>query len=208
MTEEALNRIGILLNFAAGFLLAPQLIGLDRIKKAERWAESTAANAHGTAGQRVASRQERERRSAGAYAGFPEFDSPLSFRDIAGLAMGVALFVALGWGAVRILHDDLGFPVWLALVAAVFAGWAVVACILAVILRLVVIPLVWPVMLVFVLYRVRPTVSYQAARATGFSAGWIVRKLEGDDRLLGLLTGVGVICFVVGNALQFLATFR
>jgi hypothetical protein len=35
LTEDILNRVGIALNFAAGFLLAPGLIGLARIRRAE-----------------------------------------------------------------------------------------------------------------------------------------------------------------------------
>ena len=31
-----LNRVGIILNFLAGFLLAPELIGIERIKKYEK----------------------------------------------------------------------------------------------------------------------------------------------------------------------------
>jgi hypothetical protein len=40
---EWLNRIGIILNFVAGFLLAPELIGLDRIRRFETRLEKTAA---------------------------------------------------------------------------------------------------------------------------------------------------------------------
>ena len=35
MDEDTLNRVGILLNFAAGFLLSPGLLGVDRIRRLE-----------------------------------------------------------------------------------------------------------------------------------------------------------------------------
>jgi hypothetical protein len=37
VNEDILNRAGIVLNFAAGLLLAPQVIGLDNIRRAEQW---------------------------------------------------------------------------------------------------------------------------------------------------------------------------
>jgi hypothetical protein len=45
--EDTLNRVGILLNFAAGFLLSPGLLGVDRIRRLEaaleRWGQQVAA---------------------------------------------------------------------------------------------------------------------------------------------------------------------
>jgi hypothetical protein len=44
--EDTLNRVGILLNFAAGFLLSPGLLGVDRIRRVEaaleRWSQLVA----------------------------------------------------------------------------------------------------------------------------------------------------------------------
>jgi hypothetical protein len=44
VTAEVLNRVGVVLTFLAGFLLAPQLIGLDRIRRVESWAERRAGS--------------------------------------------------------------------------------------------------------------------------------------------------------------------
>jgi hypothetical protein len=40
MDHEWLNRLGIVLNFLAGFLLAPELIGLHRLSRFEEWLET------------------------------------------------------------------------------------------------------------------------------------------------------------------------
>lgn len=36
----------------------------------------------------------------------------------------------------------------------------------------------------------------------------VVRKLEGDDRLLSVFTTLGIVAFTTGNAFQFAATFH
>jgi hypothetical protein len=41
--QEWTNRLGIILNFAAGFLIAPELLGLERLRKAETSIETIAA---------------------------------------------------------------------------------------------------------------------------------------------------------------------
>jgi len=39
--ETWLNRLGIILNFLAGFMLAPELIGIERLKKIELFLKNT-----------------------------------------------------------------------------------------------------------------------------------------------------------------------
>lgn len=43
--EDALNQFGIILNVVAGFLLSPQLIGLERIRSMQEYAERVSAMA-------------------------------------------------------------------------------------------------------------------------------------------------------------------
>jgi hypothetical protein len=38
-----LNRIGIILNFLAGFMLAPELLGIERLRRLEEWSAAQAA---------------------------------------------------------------------------------------------------------------------------------------------------------------------
>src|SRR5438552_568713 len=39
-----LNRVGIILNFVAGFLVAPELLGIKRVEAVEEWLKQTARN--------------------------------------------------------------------------------------------------------------------------------------------------------------------
>src|SRR6478672_7188862 len=40
MNPDWVNRTGIILNFFAGFMLAPELIGVDRLIRFEKWLET------------------------------------------------------------------------------------------------------------------------------------------------------------------------
>ena len=62
ITENILNRVGIVLNIVGGLLLAPQLIGLPRIRRAEESAERTIQRIHDSANLRV---QDFERKPKG-----------------------------------------------------------------------------------------------------------------------------------------------
>jgi hypothetical protein len=41
MGGDGVNRIGIILNFCAGFLLAPELIGIERLQRFEKCLEES-----------------------------------------------------------------------------------------------------------------------------------------------------------------------
>ena len=53
LSEDILNRIGIVMNFLAGFFLAPELLGLDRIRRVADWAERSTRRLHAAAEENV-----------------------------------------------------------------------------------------------------------------------------------------------------------
>src|SRR4051794_5067356 len=46
LSGQSLSRVGILLNFIAGILLTPSIIGLDRLRRLEEWAETKLQGLH------------------------------------------------------------------------------------------------------------------------------------------------------------------
>ena len=223
MTEEALTRIGISLSFIAGFLLVPELLGLDRIARAERWAQDRAARAHAGAGRRIADDHARKVSFIGGYAGPPEFNTALSLGEVAALGAWSVVCAMVGWSLIGVLEDQDGLAFWLSLLAAPLAAWLVVAFAMLWVRWLAdrfrpvrsriglqwlaISSALWPPLVLLQLLHLPVTISYYAARLTAAVAHSIMRVLEGNDRLIGLVTAVGVLLFVLGNAIQFLATF-
>jgi hypothetical protein len=246
--ENTLNRLGILLNFIAGFLLAPQLIGLRRIQAAEEWLEEHAAELI----QRGATRRSRfvgfldksrfeldddeddtrydYDESIGPDPGGPpiSFDIFRPFRKIQLLPRSPLDF--LMWGIVTLVSFGTDTALWLGAVvlthrrlstipAAVAAAVALLVVIsLAALLAakyrslrflffFVALTLIWPASLTMMLVALPVIALYWSTRPVTVAASWLTLRLGGNDRLLGALTAVGVLCFTIGNALQFAATY-
>jgi hypothetical protein len=56
-------------------------------------------------------------------------------------------------------------------------------------------------------HRYEPMAS-RIIRIVEWTTSTVLASLEGDDRLLGWLTALGIVVFIIGNALQFAATFH
>jgi hypothetical protein len=233
MTSVLLDRVGIVLTFIAGFLLAPQLIGLDRIRRVERWAERGSAEVNATAHRQAtalrntwASRAKRE--STPAWDGADILEGPDSPASALGfMAVGLAGLIPVA-GAVALLDwllDIDGLSSWWSLAVAIGLVCVLPAVVAAIIehssltdsrLGRIVWPLAWVgfslrlvwLMLAFSLFGLAEQGLYLAARVAGAAASALLHALSGDDRLLGGLTTLGVLTFIAGSACQFSATFQ
>ncbi|MDI1464315.1 hypothetical protein QEZ54_25415 [Catellatospora sp. KI3] len=205
MTAVVLNRVGILLNFVAGFLLAPQLIGLDRIRRVEQRIERISMA-----------------RLEGALNRRGTFDGSI-FGWTVWILITVSMAIPI---ALIFLVTQFGVPWWLGALAyaaifipsalwminysvkqirrwtamsfqrkEIFGGRKIPFLVLLGIFALV----AWPLVLIWL--SLLPT-----RIAFKFYSG-ISSVLDGDDRAVSLLTFLGVIAFIAGNVLQFAATY-
>ena len=172
MIEDELNRIGILLNFFAGFLLSPALLGLERLRHIEKWTERKLSNF-------------RDRLSV---LGLKADKSKWAPERAKGLRpLFVFAFLALMFWA-----GTVGIGV------IFFANPPST-------------PIAFTVKLVF--FGVPCAFLLMLAASSTFAALFevadqVVASLEGDNRLASLLTVLGIIFFIFGNALQLWATFH
>jgi hypothetical protein len=240
MENLLLNRIGIILNFAAGFMLAPELIGLERIARAEIWLEKQSELWKGLVDRRYKTILPI------AYVEVRDFDVKT------GCLLPVFSFVvtALLWGFVIGPNIKLATKITLIsfvgiflVVSAFLTGIAEVtqndkykvknifAIILFVILYrtsslhfaseiypylygrefvigmgasipyMVVNTLLnWSVLSLYLMIAYIPKVFYNV-----FS--FIRKTLEGDERLKSIVVSTGIVIYILGNLLQFIATF-
>ncbi len=164
MDDVAFNRLGILLSFVASFLIAPELIGLERFQRLEDWLESQ--------GSRLASVLEQVRQR-------------VDNEDILVIGSGLAWIAAIAFGVSAWLSANHVGPreIWVVGVAAlgligvggvVVFGWFFAF-----------------IGLTLFMYLVRR----------------LIRSLSGDDRLAARAVTAGIVCFVLGNLFQLVATF-
>jgi len=207
-----LNRVGIILNFLAGFLLAPELIGIDRINKAEVSLENYIKRLEA----RILSTLEK--------IGFKTKDKKDEFLAVLifgsaviamfliiywlsskyGILQGIATFLgalaftilALTWFYRKMFTENKGkstkkFTAIIYGGIAVFAAfWLGIFFILQGFLKLIIQTPVYGILIL-------------AKSVLRF----ISNKLAGNDRLRSMMVTLGILLFIIGNLLQLWATF-
>jgi hypothetical protein len=153
-----MNKVGLLLNFAAGFLLAPQLIGAERLQRVERRLERILRTLTWIVVW-------LRRRLRGKPQGFVAVAGLLS-----ALAGALAQLETLG-PQYRDAAAVFSVPFYVVLVTGI--GFILAELLLPIVQRVV---------------------------------GRLARSLDGGDRLTSYMVGLGIVAFVVGNAMQFFAT--
>lgn len=160
-----LNRLGIVLNFLAAFLVGPELIGEGRLRRLEGWLE------------RSSDRLARWLQRAAVWLRREQVGRFVTFGG------GFIVLLALGYWWLGALTGDVSsmaqrgravFGLGLVASAVTFIGLPLLALALIAVARLL---------------RV------------------LVASLAGDDRLRGYAVALGIICLVVGNAMQLAATY-
>ncbi len=181
MTADDFTRVGIGMALISGFLLAPQLIGIARIQRTEQWAKQRLEKGHWSLHTRA--RTERD------FDPFFSVAPILWWTAIVGVISGLS-WALLGIASYILLALTTSLSHWICAVAAALAvvalsAWRSSAWLMAAI---------W-------------FPRWIAVQVAAKVAGWLVSWLRGNDRLLGIITVVGVVLFVAGNVLQFIGTF-
>lgn len=169
MDSVVVNRIGLLLTFLAGFLLAPELIGVKRLSRFEEWLERTAKN--------IAKNIQERRRQGIKLAHESIFHEQ---RDVKPEEYTFA----------RSAKAVLGFYV-----IPLIAGTLALIFIHDWLVRIFLAPLV-----------IISWIFYFIIFVWG-GALLLLRLLRGNNRLKTWMIVLGLLIYIVGNLLQFWATF-
>jgi hypothetical protein len=209
MSGDWVNRIGIILNFCAGFLLAPELIGIQRLQRFEKFLEE----------------------SVPRFRNFVE-GLPRRIQNLLELGLPWLVFNSIGSLAIWWVFVVTG-PVSGRIAAISVAVPLVAFCVSGLILRLIRRPRVlerselWEWMdlingLSFALLMLElsalliplmilGTVCWVLVRVSAGLLSWVLGivlvRLTGSDRLRGVVVILGIAVFIVGNALQLWATW-
>ncbi|HEX6371028.1 MAG TPA: hypothetical protein VF006_19075 [Longimicrobium sp.] len=221
MDNDWVNRIGVILNFAAGFMVAPELIGLDRLRhletRIERRLESIRSSLHG----RMAITKK--------FIGYLGTTSPFWIGLCLALAIVAViglLFIRLFWYALGLLAVVYALLVYLGIAEMRWRGRAerirqhflpffpgeddAPASTMAVIRR-------YHILLLFylpwrMLWSLIADGLFESIRKVFFTSALagverLIVRLEGNERLRFMVVFWGVVFFIAGNLLQFVGTF-
>lgn len=183
-----LNRVGITLDFLAGFMLAPEIIGLDRIQKLENIFEDRLLKIKKNLLQPF------EYEPLGTSASAAKLENEREIR---------------GWFTLKNLkrnrdnivnfYSSKKVPLWRKIVNSItypFSGilfLAVAVILLPIFLLLIIWELISFVYLVIISWFIK-------------LLNLILAKLEGDEKLKRFITVQGIFFFILGNILQLIAT--
>jgi len=179
-----IERVGILLNFLAGFLLAPELIGAGRIAKAQSWIEARVRAV--------------EQFIVGLAAAV----------HLLAQSLGVELGQDAKSGLRILIVMALGY--WVGGAAVIYVVWPHAIARLIVIALVLSLP---PLLMLLAsrsggdLLILAFGVGLPFVYATLVLFAKIANSLSGDSRLRRLLVLLGVILFIIGNGLELFATF-
>jgi hypothetical protein len=172
------NRLGLLLSFLAGFLLAPELIGQERLARLEEWLEERAGAI--TKFMQTRRREGIKQDRASVYRLFRRESPP------DGMVEPTEHEYSFAYSAKQLLGCYL-IPLAVGtLVVVMVPNWFV---------RVILLPILALPLLVFGLV---------ALWGTGLL---VLRLLKGSNRLRTLMVLIGLCLYVIGNLLQFWATF-
>lgn len=184
-----LDRAGIIFNFLAGFMVAPELIGVSRIAA---WEERTelrlrrlATSVHVVKPLSfLIDKDKLTYRSALEVLGFSIISAAFNYCAFFSEDQSDALFYRIIIGLIIII------PAF----AAIEHGWKIGAKASAAIFSLLYLgPLIFVAIIV--------TVTILKF------TNWTLKMLAGDGKLKGMLVTWGVLLLIAGNLIQFIATF-
>ncbi len=214
-----MNRLGILLNFAAGFLMAPDLIGREYLTKVERHLK------------RILLHSRRRTRRVILWFERRYHIATITTGRRRSFVLATALMAIMSWGAFWVLSIAYALyaqpPVWqiLVYITAALAGAILVHRVAIAVslsdgkwqetgigkpLSLLIFMFGNAVLAIpfGILIGLGALLLYIAPVILSVAAGLTLRRLRGNERLLKAMLVVGIVSFVLGNMLQLLATRR
>jgi hypothetical protein len=219
MESVLLNQVGIVLNFLAGFMLAPELLGLERLRRIETYIEKRLTFMSNLA-DKIGNKFSSFGRGIGdsfVKAGLAKPSFTNNVFAVHSLAVCIILLVlALFVGVVYITYIIFGKVVASVIMFYLYIksvinpelsdhdeGWYPKLLLTNAYLRFLL-----PIYMVIAAFALILYPFYIViALATKQLLSFIIRKLEGEARLRSVLIWWGIIFFILGNALQFIATF-
>jgi hypothetical protein len=215
------NRFGIALNFVAGFLLAPHLIGEQRLEAFERWATNEAI-AIARAVQPI-SRRESERWATVSSASVELLVSSALWLGLVSIVRWIrgAEIELLPWSALwpdalilLVIFLPLAwFGTWLTAMDDLFLGGAAGLAgdkpnspwlgVSNVMWKTAFFPLAFP----FLVFQLAFLLVSRLLDLVASAIGGLARSLQKRRWLSGVLATLGVSFFTLGNGLQFWATY-
>ena len=217
------NRTGIILNFLAGFLIAPELIGVARLKSAEISLETKLNNRK----KKIEKKLNEYRIRAAVMLLEASFLETVPFILICTIlmwaALGFFLFgtISSGWG-----EYSKGLAVGLAIISyiiffsismeefkdyamSVWPGYPI-----PIMVRVILWPYFCliknPIVIIFSTTHevILPIPNFLFIIALQFLLKKVLNRLEGQERLRSMAVSVGILFYILGNMLQLLATMR
>lgn len=198
ISKDWINRIGIIMNFAAGFMLAPELIGVSRLRKIEIIVEIVLSN------QRQLLTRATEK--------IQDFFAITKGRLTFGLAViaGIILLIVITEKSLLLRY----IFIWIICVFVVGLLGAIYALIKGrkdeifdgfMASFVLVYAITYPALPSIGIALLYPILGIIIAIIN--ATGYVLKRLSGDDRLRSILIYWGILLFITGNLLQFLSTF-
>jgi hypothetical protein len=190
------NSIGILMDLFAGFMLAPELIGEKRLKRFEIFIEHAIVNARNLADKAISTIMPAGNNYRRAIRIILEWCAVFALLAISWILELYYLFYLVLLFAYLITivgyvsstsHKLHGFARILYYISAPFVPLVLIG--------------ILPLFIIFV------TLMLSLYSAILLLLNYLSKKMSGDDRLRSILVWWGIIFFIVGNALQFIASF-
>lgn len=191
MEPEVLNRVGIILNFLAGFLLTPELLGTERLTKLEVYLESTSAKLvqHG----RFAINTVLD----ALYDLTSSKPRHTVFRVVVFMyATAILIMYSLDFAGYMVLIIEKIYPQ----VTPIYLDFA--RRIDPTISRII-----FMLFLPFPIFLCSLTIIGLVVWIGISAAGLLINKLTGESKLRSMLVSLGIVSFIIGNMLQLIATF-
>jgi hypothetical protein len=201
--REWLNRTGLIFTFLSGFLITPELLGMPRLRKAETLIEDYSQQAIRILERTVEPISEQlPKNNIGkiftAFVGFIFLFSSASLiiiytYDIKKTLLFIGMIFAVQCGMCLFVTflDERGERYKTLFESMMAFGTFILFQIVIVLSPLIIV-------LVAIYYLIKMTIMIPSE---------IMRALTGEDRLPSILVYWGIILFIIGNALQFIASF-
>jgi hypothetical protein len=227
MDQDWVNRVGILLNFLAGFMIAPELIGIDRLKRIEGYIEEKLLRLSNSFVQQFDYLRSKIR------------DAKSNFSGSLGCVLVSLVPISILVGILLLYHRYLIAICVLILYFMAFTlgvwimRWGVASQVQEhneyiyrttgegtppenypkqtirleplISLRLLLwIPAEFLRLIMIIFFGVLAIIPL---RGINKIISFFVRMLDGQERLRAIMVSTGVIIYILGNALQFISTF-
>lgn len=203
MNAILLNRIGIVLNFLAGFMLAPELLGIERLRRIENYMDMQGSVMKHRMDVIIVGTQ-RLFRLLGKVT--------LIAGAVNTIFMLVGMYASLSSNTSNELIRVIFYCIFSFVSFCLFITYHFYNNIKGIWYQLLQKIFISRIMMFLIL----PSITFSFVVSTPFLLvisilnsilSFTLRKLEGEERLRSILIWWGIIFFIVGNALQFISTF-